>query len=85
MTTTGTLLTSTLRSRHLNEVLDQYPEAREILVEAADQALVRSFIKCTRPFERLTPERLHDFGGRLKTIEFEAGAMVFNQGDAGDV
>lgn len=85
VTTTGTLLTSTLRSRHLNEVLDQYPEAREILVEAADQALVRSFIKCTRPFERLTPERLHDFGGRLKTIEFEAGAMVFNQGDAGDV
>lgn len=79
------LLTSTLRSRHLNEVLDLYPEAREILAEAADQALVRSFVKCTRPFERLTPERLHDFGARLKTLEFEPGATVFAQGDPGDV
>jgi CRP-like cAMP-binding protein len=85
VTATRPLVTSTLRGLHLNEVLDQYPEAREILVEAADQALVRSFIKCTRPFERLTPERLHDLGGRLKTIEFEPGAFVFHQGDTGDV
>ena len=85
VTATQALLTSTLRGRHLTEVLDQYPEARDIMVEAADQALVRSFIKCTRPFERLTPERLHDFGGRLKTLEFEPGALVFHQGDPGDV
>lgn len=79
------LLTSTLRFKHLCEVLDQYPEAREILVEAADQALVRSFVKCTQPFERLTPERLQQFGARLKTETFEAGAVVFRQGEAGDV
>ena len=85
VTAVSPLLTSTLKGRHLAEVLDQYPEAREIMVEAADQALVRSFVKCTRPFERLTPERLHEFGGRLKTLEFESGATVFNQGDAGDV
>ncbi len=85
VTATRPLRTSTLRGLHLHEVLDQYPEAREILVEAADQALVRSFIKCTRPFERLTPERLHDLGARLQTIEFEPGAVVFEQGDPGDV
>jgi len=85
VTATGPLLTSTLRGRHLNEVLDQYPESREIMVEAADQALVRSFVKCTRPFDRLTPERLHDFSARLKTLEFDAGAVVFKQGDPGDV
>ena len=50
VTATRPLLTSTLRGLHLNEVLDQYPEAREVLVEAADQALVRSFVKRTSPF-----------------------------------
>jgi len=84
VTATTPLLTSTLKGRHLAEVLDQFPDAREILVEAADQALVRSFVKSTRPFERLTPERLHDFGARLKTLDFEPGAVVFNQGDPGD-
>ena len=78
------LVTSTLRNRHLTEVLDQYPEAREVLIEAADQALVRSFIKCTRPFERLTPERLRSFAGRLQLLEFAAGSTVFRQGDSGD-
>lgn len=78
------LLTSTLRGRHLDEVLDQYPEARHVLVEAADQALVRSFIKCTRPFERLTPERLERLGQRLAVVEFGEGATVFRQGDQGD-
>lgn len=84
VTATRPLLTSTLRSLHLNEVLDQYPDAREVLVEAADQALVRSFVKRTSPFERLTPERLEDFGKRLTVLEFEAGATVFRQGDPGD-
>lgn len=78
------LVTSTLRARHLDEVLDQYPESREILVEAADQALVRSFVKCTRPFERLTPERLQYFGERLVVQAFEAGDTIFRQGDPGD-
>jgi CRP-like cAMP-binding protein len=85
VTATQPLFTSTLRGRHLNEVLDQYPEAREVLVEAADQALVRSFIKCTRPFERLTPERLQHLGPRLSTLEFGAGTTIFRQGDPGDV
>ncbi len=85
VTATSPVLASTLKGRHLGEVLDQYPESREILVEAADQALVRSFVKCTRPFERLTPERLREFGERLKTLEFEPGAVVFEQGDPGDV
>lgn len=85
VTATRPLLTSTLRVRHLYEVLDRYPEARDVLVEAADQALVRSFVKCTRPFERLTPERLRHFAGRMKTETFEAGQTVFRQGEAGDV
>lgn len=85
VTATRPLLTSTLRIRHLSDVLDRYPEAREVLVEAADQALVRSFVKCTRPFERLTPERLRHFAGRMKTESYEAGRTVFRQGDAGDV
>ncbi|MBX7186461.1 MAG: PqqD family peptide modification chaperone [Vicinamibacteria bacterium] len=85
VTATKPLLTSTLKGIHLNQVLDQYPEAREVMVEAADQALVRSFVKCTRPFERLTPERLRDFGSRLKTLDFAPGSTVFNQGDPGDV
>jgi CRP-like cAMP-binding protein len=85
VTATRPLLTSTLRVRHLSEVLDRYPASRDVLVEAADQALVRSFVKCTRPFERLTPERLRHFAGRLKTETFEAGQTVFRQGDAGDV
>jgi len=84
VTATRPLLTSTLRVRHLTEVLDQYPEAREIMVEAADQALVRSFVKVTRPFERLTPERLQYFGERMSVLSFEAGALVFRQGDPGD-
>jgi len=84
VTATRPLLTSTLRGRHLTEVLDQHPGAREVLAEAADQALVRSFIKVTRPFERLTPERLRYFGERLSVLAFEAGAMVFRQGDPGD-
>ena len=84
VTALSPLRTSSLRSRHLAEVLDEYPESREVLVEAADQALVRSFVKCTRPFERLTPERLHYLGERLKPLDFEAGTTVFRQGDPGD-
>ena len=84
VTATRPLLTSTLRGLHLHEVLDQYPDAREVLVEAADQSLVRSFVKRTRPFERLTPERLEHLGKRLTLLEFEAGATVFRQGDPGD-
>lgn len=85
VTALGPLLTSTLRGVHLSAVLNQYPEAKEILLEAADHALVRSFIKCTRPFDRLTPERLRHFDERLKRMEFGAGAVVFKQGDRGDV
>jgi len=85
VTSLSPLRTSTLRLRHLNEVLNQYPEARDVLVEAADHALVRSFVKCTRPFERLTPERLKHFGDRLTTESFPAGSTVFREGDAGDV
>jgi CRP-like cAMP-binding protein len=84
VTATKALLTSTLRNRHLMEVLDQFPEARAVLAEAADHALVRSFVKCTQPFERLTPERLRHFSERLQTMEFDAGATVFKQGAAGD-
>ena len=85
VTALGPLFTSTLRGAHLNEVLNQYPEAREVLLAAADHALVRSFIKITQPFERLTPERLTDFEARLKTIDFSSGETVFKQGEAGDV
>jgi len=79
------LITSSLRARHLSEVLDQYPEAKEILLEAVEHALVRSFVKCTQPFERLTPERLLQFSGRLRRVDYPAGSSVFNQGDPGDV
>jgi CRP-like cAMP-binding protein len=85
VTALGPLLTSTLREIHLSKVLDQYPDARAILREAADHALVRSFIKSTRPFERLSPERLRDLDGRLRRVEVSAGEMVFRQGDPGDV
>jgi CRP-like cAMP-binding protein len=85
VTATTALLTSTLRGRHLTEVMERYPEARHVLEEAADHALVRSFVKCTRPFERLTPERLRHFGGCLQPLSFEAGATIFKQGDPGDV
>jgi CRP-like cAMP-binding protein len=81
---TKPLLVSTLEARHLNEVLDQYPEARDVLAEAADQALVRSFVKRTQPFEKLTPERLHHLGDRLTPLEFEADVEIFKQGDPGD-
>ncbi len=78
------LNTSSLRSRHLSEVLDQYPEAKEILLEAVEHALVRSFVKCTQPFECLTPERLQQFEKKLKRANFAAGTAVFKQGEAGD-
>jgi CRP-like cAMP-binding protein len=78
------LVTSTLRNKHLTEILDEYPDAREVLVEAADQALVRSFVKCTRPFERLHADHLNSLTGRLQLLEFEPGATVFKQGDTGD-
>jgi CRP-like cAMP-binding protein len=84
VTATKPVIASTLRGRHLTEVLDQYPEARDVLVEAADQALVRSFVKRTQPFERLTLERLRELSERLKTLEFESGVTVFKQGDPGD-
>ncbi len=84
VTATQPLLTSTLSSRHLAEVLEPFPEAREVLIAAADHALIRSFVKSTRPFERLTPERLHSLEERLQRLEFEAGATIFKQGDSGD-
>lgn len=78
------LLTSTLRGVHLDQVMSKYPEARHVLQEAADHALVRSFVKSTRPFERLTDERLKDFGERLQTSTHETGETVFREGDPGD-
>jgi len=84
VTATKPLLTSILRGVHLNEVMARYPEARHVMQEAAEQALVRSFIKSTRPFERLTEERVKDFGERLRTFTFEAGQTIFKEGDPGD-
>lgn len=84
VTATRPLVTSTLRAADLSEVMERYPEARHVLEEAADHALIRSFVKCTRPFERLTPERLRHFGGCLQPLTFESGATIFRQGDPGD-
>ncbi|MEO8358682.1 MAG: PqqD family peptide modification chaperone [Vicinamibacteria bacterium] len=84
VTATKPVMTSALRGSDLTHVLNKYPEARGVLVEAANQALVRSFVKCTRPFEKLTPERLQYFGQRLKAFEFPKGAVIFKQGDPGD-
>jgi len=81
---TRPLLTSTLRGVHLDQVMAKYPDARHVLQEAADHALVRSFVKSTRPFERLTDERLKDFGERLATSTHEVGETVFREGDPGD-
>ena len=79
------LLTSTLTRRHLMEVIERYPEARNCLEAAADHALLCSFVKSTRPFESLTPERLRYVGSRMKPVTFEAGTTIFTQGDPADV
>jgi putative peptide zinc metalloprotease protein len=85
VTVTRPLLVSTLSHGHLNRLMEAHPEVRAALAAAAEQALAASLIKRASPFERLGIEALRWLRSRLETQEFPAGAIVFRQGEPGDV
>ena len=78
------LAVSTLKNQRVDEIFRSYPESKSILEEAADQALIRSFVKSTRPFEALTLDRLRVLSEKLVDMEFEAGDTIVRQGEPGD-
>jgi CRP-like cAMP-binding protein len=85
VTATKPLLVSCLSHAHFERLLDRFPEARAALQAAAEQALVRSFVRRASPFEKLSAENLAWLASRLTTRELPAGAFVFKQGETGDL
>jgi CRP-like cAMP-binding protein len=85
VTVTRPLLVSTLSHGHVHRLMEKHPEVRTALAAAAEQALAASLIKRASPFEKLGIEALRRLRSRLETQEFPADAIVFRQGEPGDV
>ena len=84
VTATTPLTVLLLAADALEHVLQDYPEAEDVLSDAAETMVVAKFLKQASPFARLDPAQSQQLARRLKPLAVQPGIDIMRQGEPGN-
>lgn len=84
VTAVTALRTLTLEDRVFQTLLKDYPQSRGVLEKVAQQLIALNFLKLASPFSGLESTRLERLASRLKKTQFDAGEVIFREGEEAD-